>query len=109
MRQNQPKMPANEMRAIRAWMTQSYSQTRILVTADNQIFIRNLPRIKKQDQAAAATTELTAWKGDWTRNGASYDLHITSNGEEKFMTATVEGIRLSIKDGRNLLIFDHAD
>ena len=46
LRQNQPKTPASEMRNIRAWMTQAYAQTHLLMTGDNQIFIRSLPRLK---------------------------------------------------------------
>ena len=108
LRQNQPKIPASEMRAVRAWMTQAYAQTRILAAGDNQLFIKNLPKLKP-NPGAAPTTELTNWKGEWKRNGASYDLHATGTGEEKYMTATAENLRLSIKDGKNLLIFDRAE
>ena len=47
--------------------------------------------------------------GDWSANGNGYDLHVTLNGAEKFMTAKAEDLRLSIKDGKNLLVFDRAD
>jgi hypothetical protein len=100
------------MRAVRSWMFQSYSQTRLLVAGDNQIFVRSLPRIRA---AAAAgqppSTELNNWKGDWNLDGNSYTLHITLENEEKFLTGiiTSEGLRLTIKDGKNTLIFDRAD
>jgi hypothetical protein len=107
-RQSQPKVTATEMRAVRALMTQAYGQTKIMVTGDNQIFVRNLPRAKKQADPNSGP-ELGNWKGDWNRDGTNYNVHLTLNGEEKFFTATVDGIRLSIKDGRNLLIFDRAN
>jgi len=50
-----------------------------------------------------------SWKGDWSANGDAYDLHVTLNGADKFMTAKAEDLRLSVKDGKNLLVFDRAD
>jgi hypothetical protein len=108
MRQNNPKIPASEMRRVRAWMTQAYAQTHILVTGDNQIFIKSLPHLKVTT-GQPPTTEQNDWKGDWTANEANYDLHISFGGEEKFMTATADDLRLSVKDGKNLLVFDRAD
>jgi uncharacterized membrane protein required for colicin V production len=108
LRQNQPKMPASEMRNIRAWMTQAYAQTRVLLTGDNQIFIKSLPHLKTQ-AGQPPTTEFENWKGDWSRAGSNYTLHVTFNGDDKFMSGTTDGLRLTIKDGKNMLIFDHAD
>jgi len=108
MRQSRPKIPASEMRSVRAWMMQAYAQTRVLVTGDHQIFIKSLPHIKVTP-GQPTTTEQNDWKGDWSVNGTSYDLHVVFNGEDKFMTATAEELRLSVKDGKNLLIFDRAD
>ena len=104
--QEQPKIQASEMRAIRALWTQAYSQTSILLTGDNQVFIKNLPRFKTQ---AGQPPELQNWKGDWSVDGTNYTIHVTYNGEDKFMAATAEELRLSVRDGRNLLIFDRAD
>jgi len=108
LRQDRPKIPASEMRSARAWMTQAYAQTRVLMTGDNQIFVKNLPKLKVV-AGKPPTTEHDNWKGNWTANGTGYDLHLTGNGEEKFLTATAENLRLSVKDGKNLLIFDRAD
>lgn len=108
MRQNNPKIPASEMRRVRAWMTQAYAQTHILVTGDNQIFIKSLPLIKVT-AGQPPTTEQNNWKGDWAANGANYDLHVTFGSEEKFMGATVDDLRLSVKDGKNQLVFDRAE
>ncbi len=108
LRQSNPKIPASEMRSVRAWMTQAYLQTRVLVTGDNQVFVKSLPKLKIT-AGQPPTTEQNDWKGDWSANGNNYDLHLTLGGEEKFMTATAEELRLSVKDGKNLLIFDRAD
>ncbi len=104
-RQSQPKIQASEMRAIRAVWSQAYAQTSMLLTGDNQIFIRSLPRFKAQQ----AAPEINNWKGDWSAEGTNYTLHVTFNGEDKFLSATTDGLRMSVKDGRNQLIFDHAD
>ena len=108
MRQSNPKIPASEMRSVRAWMTVAYAQTRVLATGDNQLFFKSLPKLKITT-GQPPTTEHNDWKGDWSANGTSYDLHLTFNGEEKFLTATAEDLRLSVKDGKNLLVFDRAD
>lgn len=108
MRQSRPKMPASEMRSLRAWMTQAYAQTRVLVSGDNQIFVKSLPRIKAE-AGQTPTTEYGDWKGDWTANGTNYDIHVVLSGEDKFLTASAEDLRLTIKDGKNLMIFDRAN
>jgi hypothetical protein len=108
LRQSRPKIPASEMRAVRAWMMQAYAQTRLLATGDNQLFVKSLPRLKTV-AGQPPTTENNDWKGDWTANGANYDLHLTFSGEDKFLTASAEALRLTVKDGKNLMIFDRAD
>jgi len=109
LRQNQPKIPASEMRAIRALWTQAYAQTTVLLTGDNQIFIKNLPKFLAQAQPGQPPFQPENWKGDWSRDGTNYTLHITLNNEDKFLSGTTDGLRLTLKDGKNLLIFDHAD
>lgn len=108
LRQSRPKIPASEMRAVRAWMMQAYAQTRLLATGDNQLFVKSLPRLKTV-AGQPPTTENNDWKGDWTANGTNYDLHLTFSGEDKFLTASAEALRLTLKDGKNLMIFDRAD
>ena len=111
VRQDRPRMTAVEMRSLRAWMLQSYAQTKILVTGDNQVFVRSLPRIRTGAGAQQPTTELNNWKGDWSSDGKSYTLHVNFESEEKFLSGAVtgEGIRLTLKDGRETLIFDKVD
>jgi len=114
MRQTNPKIPASQMRMVRAWMTEAYAKTRVLVTGDNQIFVKSLPQLKMVPGQLVPKTEQNDWKGDWTDNGTNYDVHLTlptgsATGADKFLTASAEDLRLSVKEGKNLLIFDRAD
>ena len=109
LRQSNPKIPASEMRIIRARWTQAYADTRILATGDNQLFVKSLPKFLAKPQPGQPAFQSENWKGDWTDNSGSYDLHLTLNSDEKFMTAKAEDLRLSIKDGKNLMVFDRAD
>jgi hypothetical protein len=106
LRQAHPNYTATEMKAARAWMTQAYADTKFVAGSDGQAFLKNLPRIKP---GTPPTTETITWKGSWTSNGTNYDLALTSNGENKFMTAQTSGARLTIKDDKNTMIFDRAD
>lgn len=109
IRQNNPKIPASQMRVIRYQIAQAYAPTRVLVTGDNQMFAKTWPKFAAQPQPGQPAYTSENWKGDWAANGANYDLHLTLNGEEKFLTATAEELRLTVKDGKNLLVFDRAD
>ena len=110
LRQEQPKMPPNEMRAVRVLWSQAYAQTTLLLTGDNQLFIKNLPKFATTaPQPNQPLFEPEDGKGDWSRDGATYTLHVNLNGTDKYLVGTTDGLRLKIKDGRNLLIFDHAD
>jgi hypothetical protein len=108
LRQSQPKIQASEMRAVRALWSAAYAQTSLRLTSDNQVFIKNLPHFQSQPGQPQFTPE--NWSGDWSREGDSYTIHLALGGQDKFITATTtDGLRLSVKDGRNLLIFDHVD
>ena len=109
LRQSRPKMPASEMRAIRAMWSQAYADTRVLATGDNQLFVKALPKFVPQPQPGQPVFHPEDWKGDWTATGDKYDLHITLNSDEKFLTASAEELRLTVKDGKNLMIFDRAN
>jgi hypothetical protein len=106
--QARPNITPAEMRAARAWMTQAYAQTVFIVGSDNQAFLKNLPHIKTQ-AGQPSTTETATWKGQWSSDGTNYDLTLSSNGENKFMSATTDGTRLTIKDGRETYIFDREE
>lgn len=102
--QTQTKIQPSELRAVKALWSQVYSNTTILVTGDSQVFVRSLPHFK----TGQPTPDMMDWQGDWSPDGANYTLHVTNNGEDKFMAATPspEGLRLTVKDGKALMIFD---
>ncbi len=107
-RLGQSRVPASEMMAIRQLWTKAYGQTAILATGDHQIFISNFPHFNEQPRQAPTIDEQNL-KGDWSvDNGTNYTLHVTMNGEDKFMEATADALRMSAKDGRTLMIFDRA-
>ncbi len=107
MRQANPKMPASEMRNLRAWFIQAFAQTHVLATGDNQLFVKGMPRVKVEANQGP-NIEHNDWKGDWAANGTNYDLHLVFGSDEKFMTASAEQLRLTIKDGKSIMIFDRA-
>jgi hypothetical protein len=109
LRQEQPKMPANEMAASRALWARAYGPTTLLLTGENGVFIKGFPKFEAPAQANQPPFESQDWSGDWSRDGSNYTLHINFNGQDKYMSATTDGLRLKIKDGHNLLIFDKAD
>ena len=105
-RQSQPKIQAKEMAGIRALWSAAYTQTTLHLTADNMVFVRSYPHF----QPAAPPFTPENWNGDWSREGETYTIHLALNGADKFITATTpDGLRLSVKDGRNLLIFDRVN
>ena len=106
LRQAHPNFTATEMKAARAWMTQAYADTKFVAGSDGQAFLKNLPRIKP---GTPPTTETANWIGSWTAKDANYDLALTGNGENKPMTAQINGARLTLKDDKNTLIFDRID
>ena len=110
LRQDQPKMTANELYEIRALWSQAYADTTLLFTGDNQVFINNWPKFITP-QPNQKPFESEAWRGDWSRDGTNYSLHVTFNGQDKYLNAVTDalGLRLRLKDGRNLLIFDHVN
>jgi hypothetical protein len=109
LRQDQPKMPQNEMNGYRALWSQAYGPMALQFTCDNQVYVKNLPKFAAQVQNNQPLFEGQNATGDWTKEGAGYTVHVTAGSEDKYLSATTDGLRLKIKDGRKLLIFDHAD
>ncbi len=109
-RQSQPKIQSKDMAAIRALWSAAYSQATFHLTVDNQVFVKNFPRFVATMQPGQPPFSVENWTGDWTREGESYTIHLTQGGQDKFVVATTtDGLRLSVKDGRNLLFFDRVD
>lgn len=105
-RLGQPRVPASEMLAIRNLWSKAYGQTTVLATGDHQLFVKNLPHFNEQPHQPTTIDEQN-WKGDWSVDeGTNYTLHITYNGEDKFLSATADDLRMSAKDGKTLMLFD---
>ena len=103
LRQARPNIPSTEMKFVRAWMMKAYADTTFVAGTDGQAFLKNLPRLKGQPP----TTETATWTGQWKANGDNYDVTLASNGENKSMTGSIAGSRLTLKDDKNVLVFDH--
>lgn len=111
LRQAHPNYTASEMKAARAWMTQAYANTKLVTGSDGALsdgpaFLKNLPRVKP---GPPPVTEAVNWKGSWTANGSAYTLALTADGENKSMSAQISGPRLTLKDDKNVLVFDRAN
>ena len=100
--QARPNIPSAEMRSVRALWTEDFAQTTFVAGSDGQAFLKNLPTFKPGQPPPTET-----WKGQWSSNGTNYDLTLANGGENKFMTATTDGARLTLKDDKNTLVFDH--
>jgi hypothetical protein len=109
LRQEEPKMNVNEMRALRALWAEAYGPTTIEVTGDNQVFVKDFPKFVAAPQPKQPAFQGEDWKGDWSRSGTNYTIHLTLNNQDKYLSGTTDGLRLRLKDGHNLLIFDHVD
>jgi len=105
-RLTQPKIPASQMLAIRNSFSKAYGATTVLATGDHQLFVKNLPHFNEQPNQPPTIDEQN-WKGDWSvDDGTNYTLHITLNGDEKFLSATADDLRLSVRDGKTQMFFD---
>ena len=109
LRQTQPNIQPNAMRAARTWMTQAYADTTFVAGADKQAFLKNLPHLKIQPNQPPIT-EKSTWQGQWKDDGIDYDLSLSNNGQSKLMTVRTDGKRLTIKSGKDpVLVFDHEE
>jgi len=103
-----PVISSREMRALRTWVTQAYTKTAFIAGADGQAFLDSLPHVKTQP-GQPPTTETASWQGTWNNNGAIYDLSLSSGGKKQSMPAQMDGTRLTIKDDKTMLVFDHQE
>lgn len=98
-------VPTSEMAALRILWSPAYAKTVLVVGADGQAFLKNLPLFKTQPNQPT-TFDTATWQGQWKNDGNNYDLSLSNNGASKPATAVVEGSRLTIKTDSETLIFD---
>ena len=107
MLESRPVISSREMRALRAYVTQSYVKTAFVVGADHQAFLKELPHAKA---GPPPTVETTSWQGKWkSAGGSSYDLSLSSGGGQQSFPADIDGTRLTIKDDKSTLVFDRQE
>lgn len=102
LRQAEPKMQPNDIRAVRAWMMEAYKNTSFVAGADGQAFLKNLPQIKGQPPA----TETATWNGQWKGGDDTYDVTVANSGENKILSAKISDVRLTLKDDKNTWVFE---
>lgn len=108
-RQAQPKLKEKEVVEVRTLWSQAYAKTTFLMTGDNQVILKNFPKFVATPPQGQPPYQAEDWKGDWSRDGANYTVHLLLNGQDKFLVGTSDGLRLKLKDGQTQLVFDHAD
>jgi uncharacterized membrane protein required for colicin V production len=104
--ETRPVISSREMRTLRAWVTQSYAKTVFVAGADGQAFLKNLPHMTIQPGKPPAT-ETATWQGKWKGDGTDYALSLSSGGKKESMPAQLNDTRLTIKDDKTTLVFDH--
>ncbi len=112
--ESRPVISSREMRMLRAWVSQSYTNTTFVAGADRQAFLKNLPHMKVQPVQKGQvpqppTTETASWQGRWKAGGANYELTLNSGGRKQSMPAQLDGDRLAIQDDKTTLVFDRQE
>ncbi len=102
LRQEQPKIKPTEMKAIRELWSQAFAQAAFVAGTDGQAFLENIPDFKQKPPAPQT------WTGQWSDNGAGYDLSLSANGRTQAATAQTDGLRLTIKMDNATYVFDRA-
>jgi hypothetical protein len=103
LRDSQPNIKANEMKAIRAEWSVAYAQTVLVAGTDGQLFLKNMPDFKSKPPSPQT------WTGQWSGNDSNYDLTLNANGKTESGTADTDGLRLTIKTSDNTYVFERAN
>jgi uncharacterized membrane protein required for colicin V production len=106
--ESRPVISSREMRTLRVWVTQSYTNTAFVAGGDGQAFLKNLPHMIIQP-GKPPTSETATWQGKWKSDGTDYELSLSSGGKDQSMPAQTDGSRLTIKDEKTTLVFDRED
>lgn len=96
-----PNIRSAELKAVRALWSDAYAQTVFVAAADHQAYLENMPRFSVQN-GVASVAQTSSWQGQWNNTGTNYSLSL--NG--KSMTASTDGLRLTIKSGPETWVFD---
>lgn len=94
-----PKIRPNQLKDLRALWSQAFASTTFVAGSDGQAFLQALPDFKKNPP------ETNTWTGQWTSDGANYDLSMTFNNQTKVGTAQSDGLRMTIKMAGETYVF----
>jgi len=92
-----PNVKSTEIKAVRASWSDAYAQTVFIAAADHQAYLKNMPTF-----TAPGVYQTSTWKGEWSNNDTNYNLSLKG----KSMTGRTDGLRLTIKSGAEIWVFD---
>ncbi len=105
LRKAKPNLPATEMRKWKGWLASNFSRTSFVATPEQQVFLKNMPRMT----AGATSGDLQKMEGQWKGSGDSYSLSLTAEGKTQEMAAHIAGDRLSVSGPGMDLVFVRED
>ena len=106
LRLTQPKITSAEMRGARAWMSQAYADTILVVAGDDQAFLKYWPHPNPNPQPGQPA-ETINWKGQWAKDGTNYTFNLSNGSDSKTFSGATDGQRLILKDDKSTYVFDH--
>lgn len=95
-----PKIKPNDLKAIRAVWTQAFAKTTFVAGSDGQVFLKNVPDFKTKPPGS------DTWTGQWSDDGANYNLTLSFNNQTVVATAETDGLRLTVKMGDQTFVFE---
>jgi hypothetical protein len=104
--ETRPVISSREMLTLRLWVSQAFTNTTFVAGGDGQAFLKNLPHLKTPPgQPPTAET----WLGKWQRDGANYELSLSSGGDKQSLPAQLDDTRLTIQQDKITLAFDREE
>jgi uncharacterized membrane protein required for colicin V production len=101
-----PNISSREMQKLKEWFFTAYSKTTLVAKTDHQVAIRNVPTARSPAAAAAAGSGTQNLQGQWKKGDGKYQISISTAGEERDLTAVVDGDRLSVTGAGMNLFFN---
>ena len=102
LRQSQPNIRPEEMKALRALWAQAFAETTFVAGTDGQAFLKDVPDFTTHPPSSQT------WTGQWSGGDTQYDLSLNANGQPQQATAQTDGLRLTIKMGDATYVFERA-
>lgn len=115
LKRARPNLRSTDLRQLRLGFFPQLKRATLIATPENQVFIKNLVRIKPTSpttaprtappQAVALSTETVDLQGSWKKIGESYRLSFTDQGKSLRLEATTEGEKLTVTGEAFPLVF----